>query len=76
MIVALSPAFLQRLKEKNKMNNSPKKVLTVASACLSAAGIVFLCLLLLGYERTWTLPAILGCVLLSTLFQVISAHKK
>lgn len=58
------------------MNRSPKKLLTIASAGMSAAGIIFLCLMLIGYGRGWTMYAVLGCVLMSTLFQVVSMHMK
>lgn len=48
-----------------------QKLLTIASIGLSGAGILFLCLSLLGYGMGWTLPAALGCVTLSLLFQLI-----
>lgn len=58
------------------MNHSlSKKLLIIASLGLSAAGIVFLCLALFGYEKAWTLPAALGCVTLSMLFQIIYRQK-
>lgn len=53
------------------MNNLSSKLLIVASICLSLAGILFLCLALFGADKTWTLPAALGCISLSLLFQVI-----
>lgn len=48
-----------------------QKLMTIASICLTGAGILFLCLSLLGYEKVWTLPVALGCVTLSLLFQLI-----
>lgn len=48
-----------------------KKLQAIAGIGLSAAGMIFLCLSLFGYEKTWTLPAALGCVALSMLFQII-----
>lgn len=51
--------------------NIHQKLMTIASLCLTGAGTLFLCLSLLGYEKGWTLPAALGCVTLSLLFQVI-----
>lgn len=53
------------------MNSLSQKLLIVASICLSFAGILFLCVSLFGTEKTWTLPAALGCISLSFLFQVI-----
>ncbi len=53
-----------------------EKLLIIASIGLSAAGIIFICLSLLGYERTWTLPLALGCVALSMLFQIIFRQER
>lgn len=52
-----------------------QKMLLVASVGLSAAGILFLCLSLLGYGKTWTLPTALGCVALSMLFQILFGQR-
>ncbi len=53
------------------MNSIPHKLLIIASLGLSAAAIIFLCLSVFGYEGEWTVPAALGCVSLSLLFQII-----
>lgn len=47
-------------------------LMTIAVLGLLAAGCIFLCLSLLGYGKTWTLPVALGCIGLSMLFQLIS----
>lgn len=48
-----------------------KTINNVASICLTVAGMIFLCLSLFGYEGEWSLPAALGCVSLSLLFQTV-----
>lgn len=48
-----------------------KTINNVASICLTVAGMIFLCLSLFGYEGEWALPAALGCVSLSLLFQTV-----
>ena len=53
------------------MNNISHKLLIIASLGLSAAAIILICLSLFGYSVAWTLPAALGCVALSLLFQII-----
>lgn len=48
-----------------------KSLQAIACIGFSAAGMIFLCLSLFGYEKTWTLPAALGCVAFLMLFQII-----
>lgn len=45
-----------------------RKILMVASICLSASAVIFLSLSLLGYGSDWTLAAALACSSLSLLF--------
>lgn len=40
----------------------------LASIALGVAGLIFLCLAVFGYEKTWTLPAALGCNALALLY--------
>lgn len=47
-------------------------LMMIAVLGLLAAGCIFLCLTLFDYGKSWTLPAALGCVGLSLLFQLIS----
>lgn len=53
------------------MKDSWRKLLMIASAALGAAGLIFLCLAIFGYEKTWTLPAALGCNALALLYQSV-----
>ena len=43
----------------------------LASIALGVAGLIFLCLAIFGYEKTWTLPVALGCNALALLYQSI-----
>ena len=45
-----------------------KKLLMIASTGLGVAGLIFLCLAIFGYEKTWTLPVALGCNALALLY--------
>lgn len=56
-------------------NGTSSKLLAVASICLSASSIIFLCLSLFGCQKSWTLPAAPGCVTLSMLFQLVCKQK-
>ena len=47
------------------------KLLMIAFTALGVAGLIFLCLAILGCEKTWTLPAALGCNALVLLYQSI-----
>lgn len=49
--------------------NKVNQLLTIASVFLGVAGLIFLCLAIFGYEKTWTLPAALGCNALTLLYQ-------
>lgn len=53
------------------MNNSWHKLLMIAFTALGIAGLIFLCLAIFGYEKTWTLPVALGCNALALLYQSI-----
>lgn len=48
-----------------------QKLLRIAGIGLAAAAIIFAGLSLFGYQKTWALPATLGCSSLSLLFQII-----
>lgn len=52
-------------------NAKLKRINGAVSICLTLAGMIFLCLSLFGYEGEWALPAALGCVSLSLLFQTV-----
>ena len=43
----------------------------LASIALGVAGLIFLCLAIFGYEKTWMLPVALGCNALALLYQSI-----
>lgn len=51
--------------------NINQKLMMIATMGLSAAGIIFICLSIFNYERTWTSAIAVVCVMLSMLFQVI-----
>lgn len=53
------------------MKNTWRKIGMIASIALGLAGLVFLCLAIFGYEKTWTLPAALGCNALALLYQSV-----
>ena len=53
------------------MKNTWRKLLMVASTALGAAGLIFLCLAIFGYEKTWTLPTALGYNALALLYHSI-----
>ncbi len=53
------------------MDTTLQKLLRIAGIGLNVAGIIFICLSLLQYQREWTLPAALVCLTLSLLFQII-----
>ena len=46
-------------------------LLMIAFTALGVAGLIFLCLAIFGYEKTWTLPVALGCNALVLLYQSI-----
>lgn len=48
-----------------------KKLLIIASTGLGLAGLIFLCLAIFGYEKTWTLPVALDCNALALLYHNI-----
>lgn len=48
-----------------------KVLLLVACAGLLVAGAIFLCLTMFGGRDGWTLPAALGCLVLSGLFGLV-----
>lgn len=48
-----------------------QKLLRIAGIGLAAAAIIFTGLALLGYQKTWMLPAALGCNSMALLFQII-----
>lgn len=50
-------------------NHILRKLMTIASTALGIAGLIFLCLAIFGYEKTWTLPSALGCNALALLYQ-------
>ncbi len=45
-----------------------RKLMAIAFTGLGVAGLIFLCLAIFGYEKTWTLPAALGCNALALLY--------
>lgn len=49
-------------------NHILRKLMAIASTALGIAGLIFLCLAIFGYEKTWTLPAALGCNALALLY--------
>lgn len=53
-----------------------KKLLIIASTALLIAGLIFLCLAIFGYEKTWTLPVALGCNAMALLYQSICRLKR
>ena len=53
------------------MENSWHKLLLIANTALGVAGLIFLYLAILDYEKTWTLPAALGCNALALRYQNI-----
>lgn len=46
-------------------------LLLIACAGLLVAGVIFLCLTMFGGGDRWTLPAALGCAVLSGLFGLV-----
>lgn len=48
-----------------------KMLLLISSGGLSIAGIIFLCISMVGYKNGWSLCVAMVCVLLSVLFNVI-----
>lgn len=48
-----------------------QKLLSIASICLLAAGVIFLILSVLGYEKVWTLPVALGCSASALFFRLL-----
>lgn len=48
-----------------------KVLLLIACAGLLVAGAIFLCLTMFGGADRWTLPAALGCAVLSGLFGLV-----
>lgn len=49
-------------------NHILRKLMAIASTALGIAGLIFLCLAIFGYEKTWTLSAALGCNALALLY--------
>lgn len=49
-------------------NHILRKLMAIASTALGIAGLIFLCLAIFGYEKTWTLPLALGCNALALLY--------
>ena len=58
-------------------NNTVLTLLTIASAGLTAAALIFIGIcIFVENEAQWLLPAALGCVVLSSLFNIIRHYQK